>query len=215
MDCRPTFRKIINQKAVEEFKPDPYLATVLNCAMWSFYGLPIVEEDSILVTTINAAGLVIELTYVAIFFVFAPFHKRKKIVIVLVLELIIMAGVIIITMGIFSSIKKRATFVGILCIILNVIMYTSPLTVMRMVIRTKSVKYMPFYLSLASLCNGLIWVAYAALRFDIYLVLPNGLGALSGLVQIVLYAIYYRTTRWEDDDHETSRQPEVQVSSRV
>lgn len=42
-----------------------------------------------------------------------------------------------------------------------------------MVIKTKSVKYMPFFLSLANLCNGIIWVIYAMLKFDINVVVSD------------------------------------------
>jgi uncharacterized protein with PQ loop repeat len=37
--CRPTFWRIIKNKDVEEFKSDPYLATLLNCMLWVFYGI--------------------------------------------------------------------------------------------------------------------------------------------------------------------------------
>jgi len=67
MNCRPTFYKIIKQKSVEEFKPDPYIATVLNCAFWVFYGMPFVHPNSLLVVTINGVGLVFEFVYLAIF----------------------------------------------------------------------------------------------------------------------------------------------------
>ncbi|KDP31116.1 hypothetical protein JCGZ_11492 [Jatropha curcas] len=213
----PTMKKILKQKAVQEFKPDPYLATVLNCAMWTFYGLPYVKEDSILVSTINAIGLVIEFIYVAICFIFSPNKKRSKIALVLAVEVLIMIAVVMISMVLFSSPKTRATFVGILCIILNILMYVSPLTVMKLVIKTKSVKYMPLMLSLANLANGIIWVIYALLRFDINIVLPNGLGVISGVIQIILYATYYRTTRWDNDDeyHTANGSSEVQMASRV
>jgi uncharacterized protein with PQ loop repeat len=36
------------------------------------------------------------------------------------------------------------------------------------VIKTKSVEYMPFFLSLVSFLNGLCWTAYALIRFDLY-----------------------------------------------
>lgn len=39
----------------------------------------------------------------------------------------------------------------------------------RLVIRTKSVKYMPFGLSLCNFLNGLIWLVYALLKFDPYI----------------------------------------------
>jgi hypothetical protein len=36
------------------------------------------------------------------------------------------------------------------------------------VIKTKSVEYMPFLLSLVSFLNGCCWTAYALIRFDLY-----------------------------------------------
>jgi hypothetical protein len=58
------------------------------------------------------------------------------------------------------------SFLGFFFLFLYI--YTPPWQ--RMVIKTKSVKYMPFYLSLANFTNGLIWVIYGLLDFDINLV---------------------------------------------
>jgi solute carrier family 50 protein (sugar transporter) len=41
-----TISKIVKKKDVEEFSPDPYLATLLNCMLWTFYGLPLVHPHS-------------------------------------------------------------------------------------------------------------------------------------------------------------------------
>lgn len=76
INCSPTFLKIMKVKSVEDFKPDPYVATVLNCAMWCFYGFPFVHPDSFLVITINGCGLIIEIIYVTIFFLYSPWSKR-------------------------------------------------------------------------------------------------------------------------------------------
>ncbi|KAF7806101.1 bidirectional sugar transporter SWEET5 [Senna tora] len=195
----PTFVKIFKAKSVEEFKPDPYLATILNCIMWSFYGSSLVSEDNILVLTINGIGFFIEVFYTLIFFTYSNWNKRKKILIVLFIEAIFTVVVIFCTLHFVHTLKQRTMIIGIICIVFNILMYFSPLTVMRLVIKTKSVKYMPFLLSLANFANGLIWVIYAAFRWDPYLVIPNGLGALSGLVQLILYACYYKTTDWGED----------------
>ncbi|CAL5441178.1 unnamed protein product [Camellia sinensis] len=208
----PTLFKICKSKSVQEFKPDPYVATVLNCAMWIFYGLPVVHPDSILVVTINGVGLLIEIVYVLIFLTYSNWPKRKKILIALLVEVIFMAIVVFITMTFLHTTKARSMLVGLLCIVFNIIMYTSPLTVMRSVIKTKSVKFMPFYLSLANFCNGLVWLIYALLKFDPYITIPNGLGALSGAIQLILYATYYKTTNWDDDGQLESS--EVQLSNR-
>ena len=43
----------------------------------------------------------------------------------------------------------------------------------QQVIKTKSVKYMPFYLSLANFLNGVVWVTYALIRFDLYILVNS------------------------------------------
>ncbi|XP_008239745.1 PREDICTED: bidirectional sugar transporter SWEET5 isoform X1 [Prunus mume] len=209
----PTFWRIIKLKTVADFKPDPYVATLLNCAMWVFYGMPFVHPDSILVITINGAGLVIEFIYITIFIIYSPGSKRKKIFIALVTEVIFFVIVVFVVLYCFHTTKRRSLIVGIICIVFNILMYASPLTIMKMVIKTKSVKYMPFYLSLTNLLNGVVWVVYALLKFDINILIPNGLGAISGIIQLILYATFYGTTRWDDDDDEINSRSEVQMSN--
>ncbi|KAM7273225.1 hypothetical protein ACFE04_027889 [Oxalis oulophora] len=195
----PTFIKICKDKSVGEFKADPYVATVVNCMLWTFYGMPFVHPDSLLVITINGTGFVMESIYVSIFFIYSPWPKRKKIIIAILAELVFMAVVIFCTLHFYSDTKHRSMIVGSICIIFNIIMYAAPLTVMHSVIKTKSVKYMPFFLSLANFCNGIIWLIYSLLKFDINILIPNALGSVSGLVQLILYATYYKTTVWEDE----------------
>ncbi|XP_059449156.1 bidirectional sugar transporter SWEET4-like [Corylus avellana] len=206
----PTFYKIFKNKAVEDFSPDPYIATVLNCMFWVFYGMPFVHPDSILVVTINSVGLVLELIYLAIYYTYASKHRngRKKVLIGLAGEVIFVAIIVAITMLTLHTHTKRSLMVGVICDIFNIMMYCSPLTIMKKVITTKSVKYMPFYLSLTNFLNGCIWTAYALIKFDVYILVSNGIGAVSGLVQLILYGIYYRTTP-KDDDVKAS---EVQMS---
>lgn len=165
--CRPTIKKIIKAKSVQEYKPDPYVATVLNCAMWSFYGMPFVTSDDILVLTINGAGLVLELAYVSIFIIYSNWATRvtiylfidfsiisavvmnfqpekkksgflwifvlmlqKKIFIALALEAAFLVVVVVITILALPTLHARSMLVGMISIIFNIIMYTSPLTVM-------------------------------------------------------------------------------------
>lgn len=43
----------------------------------------------------------------------------------------------------------------------------------KMVIQTKSVEYMPLFLSLASLASGICWTAYALIEFDLYITVSH------------------------------------------
>uniref|UniRef100_J3L1Q2 Bidirectional sugar transporter SWEET n=1 Tax=Oryza brachyantha TaxID=4533 RepID=J3L1Q2_ORYBR len=75
----PTFWRICKRKDVEEFRADPYLATLLNCMLWVFYGLPVVHPNSLLVVTINGVGLVVEGTYLVIFFLHT--HEKRSMIV--------------------------------------------------------------------------------------------------------------------------------------
>ncbi|XP_039159061.1 bidirectional sugar transporter SWEET4-like [Eucalyptus grandis] len=191
----PTFYRIVKNKSVEEFKVDPYLATVLNCIFWVLYGLPFVRPDSILIATINGVGLVLELIYICIFFSMLQTRKGyKKVIYWLCGEVIFIAAVSLAILLVFHDHKRRILAFGIICDVFNIIMYSSPLTIMKKVITTKSVEYMPFYLSLANFLNGCVWTAYALIKLDIFVLVSNGLGALSGAVQLILYGWYFRST---------------------
>ncbi|CAN6482783.1 unnamed protein product [Victoria cruziana] len=190
----PTFYRIWRKRSVEDFSPIPYLATVLNCAVWVLYGLPFVHPHSILVATINGAGLVIEFFYLLLYFLYSTKQQKVKTTLILSVELVFMATVVTVTLAALHTHESRSLMVGILGIIFGTCMYASPLSVMRLVIRTKSVEYMPLSLSLAAFLNGLCWTIYALLPLDVNLLIPNGLGAALGAAQLILYGCYYSST---------------------
>ncbi|KAI9108404.1 hypothetical protein K1719_020595 [Acacia pycnantha] len=191
----PTFVGIWKKGSVQEFSPAPYLATLGNCMVWTLYGLPIVHPNSILVVTINGSGIVIEVVFIVLFLIYSPPKKRVKVLAWVILELIFMAALTVLTLTLAHSHKKRSAIVGTVCIIFNVMMYASPLAVMKLVITTKSVEFMPFFISLAAFGNGVAWTTYALIRFDPFITVPNGLGTLLAVAQLILYATYYKNTK--------------------
>ncbi|CAL4896264.1 unnamed protein product [Urochloa decumbens] len=62
----------------------------------------------------------------------------------------------------------------------------------KQVMKTKSVEFMPFYLSLFSLLTSLMWTLYGILGRDPYITAPNSVGCLTGILQLVVYCIYSR-----------------------
>ncbi|XP_071731105.1 bidirectional sugar transporter SWEET6a-like [Rutidosis leptorrhynchoides] len=190
----PTIWRIFRKKDVEEFSPDPYIACVMNCLLWIFYGLPINHPNSILVITINGTGLLLELLYLSTFLLYGKTAHRKKICIWLAVEVAALGLIAGIDLGTFHTHTSRSNFVGIFCVIFGIIMYGSPLTIMWKVIKTKSVEFMPFPLSLAAFLNGICWTTYALLKFDLFILIANGTGGLLGAAQLVLYGCYYGST---------------------
>ncbi|KAK8609350.1 hypothetical protein V6N13_061800 [Hibiscus sabdariffa] len=186
----PTFYQIYKRKAVEEFQPYPYLCTVMNCIIWMFYGLPVVKKDNILVLTINSVGLVIELLYLTVYVVYAN-DRKKRLGVGCILLCEAASTVVIVLVALWPLYTHITLFVGITADVFNIIMYAAPLAIWRKVIETRSVEYMPFWLSLAGFSNGICWTVYGLLQFDIFILVSNGLGALFGFVQLALYAFFF------------------------
>ncbi|KAL0711902.1 hypothetical protein Bca4012_018880 [Brassica carinata] len=192
----PTFVQIVKKKSTEEYSSIPYLATLINCFVWVLYGLPIVRPDNTPVLTINGAGIIIEVVFITIFFVFCGCQKQRLVIAaVLAGETIFVAVLAVLVFTLQHTTKERSMSVGILCCVFNVMMYASPLSVMKMVIKTKSVEFMPFWLSLAAFLNAGVWTVYALMPFDPFIAIPNGIGCVIGLAQLILYAAYYKSTK--------------------
>ncbi|KAI5406772.1 bidirectional sugar transporter SWEET7 [Lathyrus oleraceus] len=191
----PTFVGICKKRSVEKYSAVPYLATLMNCMVWTLYGLPMVHPHSLLVVTINGAGCVIEIIYITLFFIYSDSKKRLKVFLSLLLELIFIALLSFVSLTMIHSVNKRSAVVGTICMFFNVAMYASPLSIMKLVIKTKSVEFMPFFLSLASFSNGVSWTIYALIPFDPFIAIPNGIGTLFAVIQLILYATYYKSTK--------------------
>ncbi|EES06724.1 bidirectional sugar transporter SWEET4 [Sorghum bicolor] len=191
----PTFVGIWKKRAVEQYSPIPYVATLLNCMMWVVYGLPVVHPHSMLVVTINGTGMLIQLSYVVLFILCSTGAVRRKVVLLFAAEVAFVVALAALVLSLAHTHERRSMVVGIVSVFFGTGMYAAPLSVMKMVIETKSVEYMPLFLSLASLANSICWTAYALIRFDVYITIPNGLGVLFALGQLVLYAMFYKNTQ--------------------
>ncbi|CAK9170066.1 unnamed protein product [Ilex paraguariensis] len=183
-----TFWRIVTNRSTEEFESLPYICTLLNSSLWTYYG--ITKPGGLLVATVNGFGIIVETVYIALFLIFAPEKmKAKTVVLVGILDVGFLAAAILFTQLALQG-DLRIEAIGLLGAGLNIIMYGSPLAVMRTVVTTKSVEYMPFFLSFFLFLNGGIWAFYAFLVQDYFLGVPNGIGFILGIAQLVLYAIY-------------------------
>ncbi|KAI4324986.1 hypothetical protein MLD38_030424 [Melastoma candidum] len=73
-----TFSRVIRKRSTEEFSCVPYIIALLNCLIYTWYGLPIVskEWENFPVVTINGLGVVLEFTFILIYILFTS-NKNK------------------------------------------------------------------------------------------------------------------------------------------
>ncbi|KAB2599384.1 bidirectional sugar transporter SWEET17 [Pyrus ussuriensis x Pyrus communis] len=184
----PTFWRIVKHRSTEDFQSLPYVCTLLNSSLWTYYG--IIKPGELLVATVNGFGATVEIIYLCLFLIYAPEKMRVKTAILIgTLDVGFLAVAILATWLALLG-DTRIDAIGFICAGLNIIMYGSPLVAMKTVVTTKSVEYMPFFLSFFFFLNGGVWTFYAWLFQDVFLGVPNGIGFLLGTTQLVLYAIY-------------------------
>ncbi|KAH0467606.1 hypothetical protein IEQ34_002639 [Dendrobium chrysotoxum] len=191
----PTFYRICKNKSVEHFSVIPYIATLLNCRLWVLYGMPFVKPNSTLIVTINGADTVIELLYIFIYLLYSDGSRRIKALLLLFADIAFIVVVSAIVLCIFKSHEQRTFIIGILCIVFCIMMYASPLSIMKRVIQIKSAEYIPIYLSIAYFINGLCWTTYSLIHLDVNLTIPNAIGLLFAIAQLLLHAIYNKSTK--------------------
>jgi len=185
-----TFWRILRSGSTEEFEPAPYVFTLLNGLLWLYYG--VTKPDGFLVATVNGFGALMEAIYVVLFIVYAANHatRVKTVKLAAALDIGGFGVVYAVTRFAINELDLRIMVIGTICACLNVLMYGSPLAAMKTVITTKSVAFMPFFLSFFLFLNGGIWATYAVLDRDMFLGIPNGIGFVLGTIQLIIYAIY-------------------------
>ncbi|VAI62833.1 unnamed protein product [Triticum turgidum subsp. durum] len=186
----PTFYRIFKSKSTEGFQSVPYVVALFSAMLWIFYAL--VKTGEGLLITINAAGCVIETVYIVMYLVYAP--TKAKIFtakIVLLLNIASFGLILLLTLFAFHG-ETRVVSLGWICVGFSVCVFVAPLSIIGRVIKTKSVEYMPFSLSLTLTLSAVVWFLYGLLIKDKYL--PNILGFTFGMIQMALYMFYMNAT---------------------
>lgn len=195
----PTFWRIYKRKSTEGFQSIPYAVALFSAMLLLFYAF-VKDDNTTMIVTINAIGCAIEGFYLTVYLIYAPKNARVYTAKLLSLFNVAFYGLIVVTTVVFvrggnhhhllSRGGDREKVVGWICAVFSVSVFAAPLSVMRMVIRTKSVEYMPFWLSFSLTLCAVMWFFYGFLIRDFYIALPNILGFLFGIAQMILYILY-------------------------
>ncbi|EYU30738.1 hypothetical protein ABFS82_08G203600 [Erythranthe guttata] len=184
----PTFYTIWKQKSSKGFQSIPYSVAFFSASLLLYYAF--LKTNAYMIVSINGIGCVIEAIYLLIYLMYAP--KKSKIFTMRLIVFFNIGGLGLMTAVSQLGFKgpKRVSFVGWVCAIVNIAVFAAPLSIMRQVIRTKSVEFMPFTLSFFLTLCAITWFFYGFFVRDYYIAMPNVLGFLFGIAQMILYMIY-------------------------
>lgn len=195
----PTFWSIVQTKSVGNFDSLPYLVSLLQCLLWFSYCH--VTPGMLPVLISCTVGIVLQSIWCVLFFRFSLRPGRVTIIIritavmavwftLTVLDLLYVPSLHVETLKKGESLQSEV--VGLSATVVNVWMLGAPLGIVRHVIRTQSVEFMPFSLSAMVVVSSAFWVAFAMMKQDMWVFLPNALGFALGGAQLIVYARYCR-----------------------
>ncbi|KAL9313971.1 hypothetical protein ACSQ67_019423 [Phaseolus vulgaris] len=193
----PTFYRVCKKKSTEGFQSVPYVAALFSAMLWIFYAY--VKTGETLLITINSFGCVIETIYLAIFLTYCPKKARMSTLRMIVLFNFGGFCTIVLLTHLLAKGAGRVKLLGWICVVFATSVFAAPLSIIRVVIRTKSVEFLPFPLSMLLLLSAIMWLLYGISLKDIYVTLPNVVGLTFGVIQIVLYMMYRNNKTLKDE----------------
>ncbi|XP_076920972.1 bidirectional sugar transporter SWEET9-like [Bidens hawaiensis] len=184
----PTFYKVYKKKSTEGFQSAPYVVGLFSAMLWIYYAF--LKSNVLLLITINSVGCFIETLYICFFLFYAPKKARMESLKIIVLLIVVGFGLIVVLTQFLASGVARGVIVGWICLVFSLCVFVAPLGVLRQVIKTKSVEYMPILLSAALTLSAVMWFFYGLLLGDFNIAIPNVLGFSFGIIQMVPYFMY-------------------------
>ncbi|KAE8710622.1 Bidirectional sugar transporter SWEET10 [Hibiscus syriacus] len=174
--------------------------------LWIYYAL--LKKDAMLLITINTFCCFIQTFYIVTYFYYGP-KKEKLVTLKLILFFNVLGfGVIFFSTYFLPNPKIRLQVLGYICMAFALSVFAAPLAILRKVIKTKSVEFMPFTLSLFLTLGAVMWFFYGLLLKDMNIAVPNVLGFIFGILQMILYAIYKNQPKKMVED------PKLQLSDQ-
>ncbi|KAJ4850138.1 hypothetical protein Tsubulata_000613 [Turnera subulata] len=177
----PTFMRVYRNKTTEGFQSIPYVVALFAALVWVYYAT--LKSNDYLLLSINCFGCIVETIYVSVFIFYAPKKARVLTLQQGILSILGFSSIFALTHFLTKGIN-RLHIVGWFCVALSAAVFAAPLSILRLVIRTKSVEFMPFTLSLFLTLSAILWFLYGMLLRDFF-------------IAMICYAIYNKRAQAE------------------
>jgi len=167
-----------------------FLASIMNCLLWFIFGIQI---QTLEIYLCNAIGGVINIIYIIIFWYFFGERNFLKFIGLSVATLAILFGIFELLWAVIDNpdVSQYSAMV------FNVIMYAAPGQKIFEVFKTEKYELIPIESSIIGFLCSTCWFIYGAYGKFVSIMVPNGLGIIFSLIQIICWIYYYRKAKNE------------------
>ena len=174
------------------------LCSFLNCILWSDYGL---ITNQFLLYLANGLGGTITLIYITIFLIHVA---DRKVLLSLFYNFFLICCIVEIYFVFYYLVPSKVT--GIIANVFNVLMYAAPGEKIYQICKGASYQLIPIWSTIGGTACSTSWMCYGIYQKDYYVVIPNALGVLASIVQIVIFVIYRRKQKNKAQSEETTKE---------
>ena len=177
------FINIIRGKVYFEDSPGFFMsASYANSFLWSIYGDLVFSEQ---IKTTNMIGCLI--CFIALMIYLS--YERKKYLLDSILNFLM---IFMVSWAVFKYLSIEVDddrVVGKLCFCSSCIIYMHFYYIIYRVVKEKNYMLIPFNHITIYFVNSIIWIFYGIVTNDFYVILPNSMGTLLSLIQVLLKMI--------------------------
>ena len=201
----PFLKLIKGEMSIKESPGILLICTFLNCILWGDYGLLF---DRFLQYFPNGLGGSITLVWLTIYLIY---FADKKLAYSLLYIFLLIVSVVGLALLFYFVVPVNIT--GNIVVVFNVLMYASPGEKMITVCKTGNYKLIPIWSTIGGTAGSACWLIYGIYVQDWNIIIPNLLGVLCSIVQIVVFLIYKGRYKGnvkeevEDEPEETNKKP--------
>lgn len=188
----PFYKALKDQMKYQDLPIILLLSSFINCILWADYGL-IKNSTQIYIT--NSLGGTITLIWITIYLLYLG---KKYFVISLILNIFLLIATGAISFLFYFIIDSNIT--GLIAMIFNVLMYAALGEKIISVIKTKNYELIPIYSSIGGFLCSLSWLIFGFYQNDKNIIIPNSLGILFSVIQILIFIILYCKSHKNNND---------------
>ena len=183
-----SFSNVLKTESLGVINPYPYPILFVLSTCWLLYGFKI---NDYYISCPQFLGIVAPLCFTMIGFAYGSKRQKRVILILTVSSLFLVFVASVLSFLVFKDKPYSKWPIGAITMLFKVSFYASPLSTIVKVIKTKNSSSIHRNLTLASVFNCSLWVAYGLLKGPDYVILaPNLLSLFFSLMQFFLRMIY-------------------------
>ena len=163
------------------------ICSFMNCILWGVYG---VKLKKLQVYTANGIGAAITIVWIFIFLVYLAKKNVFLSIAYIFLSILIIAGIASLFYFFVDPERDKAVITGYVAMVFNVLMYAAPGEKIYTVCKTGNYKLIPIFSTIGAFVCSACWMMYGIYQNDINIIIPNALGLLSAIIQVIVYLIF-------------------------